>query len=35
MKKKVFVTGDATEEQMKELEEEFDVERSPNLRVKG
>ena len=35
MKKKVFVTGDCTEEQIKELEKEFDVTRSPNLNVKN
>lgn len=33
MKKKVFVTGDCNEEQIKELEDKFDVTRSPNLRV--
>ncbi|KKM88640.1 hypothetical protein LCGC14_1256670 [marine sediment metagenome] len=33
-KQKVFVTGDCTEEQIKELEKEHDVTRSPNLKVK-
>ena len=33
-KTKVFVTGDCTEEQIKELEKDYDVTRSPNLKVK-
>jgi len=33
MKPKIFVTGDCTEEEIKELEKEHDVTRSPNLRV--
>ena len=32
---KIFVTGDCTEEDIKELEKDYDVTRSPNLRVKG
>ena len=34
MKKKVFVTGDCSEEEIKILEKEFDVTRSPNLIIK-
>lgn len=32
-KTKVYLTGDATEEQVKELEEMFEITKSPHLKI--